>query len=98
MRQLAPLFEISPASAHRVIDRLGPYLALAPVRRPGAAEVLIVDGTLVSTCDQQVAASAKNDRHSINRQVLIDADTRLVLAVGRATARLPQRRHRLRRL
>ena len=83
MRQLAPLFGISLASAHRVINRLGPHLALAPARRPGAGEVLIVDGTLVPTQDRQVAASAKNYRHSVNLQVLIHADTRLVLAVGR---------------
>ncbi len=82
MRQLAPLFGISPASAHRVIDRLGPHLALAPARRPGTAKVLIVDGTLVPTHDRQVAASSKNYRYSTNLQVLIDADTRLVLAVG----------------
>src|SRR5512142_3446825 len=83
MRQLAPLFEISLASAHRVIDRLGPSLALAPARRPGTDEVLVVDGTLVPTQDRQVAASANNDRPSVNRQVLTHADTRRVLAIGR---------------
>lgn len=83
MRQLAPLFGITPAAAHRIIDRIGPYLALAPQRRrygPGA--VLIVDGTLVPTRDRTVAASSKNYRHSVNMQVMIDANTRLVIAVG----------------
>lgn len=43
--------------------------------------MLIVDGTLVPTHDRQVSASSKNYRYSTNLQVLIDADTRLVLAV-----------------
>ena len=44
--------------------------------------VLIVDGTLVPTRDHTVAAPSKNYRYSANVQVLIDADTRLVVAVG----------------
>ena len=51
-------------------------------RRPPDA-VLIVDGTLVPTRDPQVAASSKNYRYSANLQVLIQAETRLVIAVGR---------------
>ena len=31
--QLAPLFGIRPAAVHRIIDRLGPFLALVPARR-----------------------------------------------------------------
>lgn len=83
MRQLAPLFEIKTAAVHRIIDRLGPYLALAPARqRYGPDTVPIVDGTLVPTRGHTVAASSKNYRHSTNVQVLIDASTRLVVAVG----------------
>ena len=33
MRQIGPLFGISHAAAHRVIDSLGPLLVLAPVRK-----------------------------------------------------------------
>src|SRR3954470_10332352 len=33
MRHLGPLVGISHSAAHRVIDALGPLLALAPVRR-----------------------------------------------------------------
>ena len=33
MRQRAPLFEIKTAVVHQIIDRLGPYLALAAARR-----------------------------------------------------------------
>jgi hypothetical protein len=86
MRQLAPLFGIKTAAVHRIIDRLGPFLALAPARRKyGPDTVLIVDivdGTLVPTRDHTVAASSKNYRYSTNMQVMIDAATRLVVAVG----------------
>ncbi len=84
MRQLAPLFGISSAAVGRIIDRHGPLLALAPARRkPGRREVVIVDGTLVPTRDRSVVASSKNYRYSVNLQVLIKAETRLVPAVGR---------------
>ncbi|KOV20952.1 transposase, partial [Streptomyces sp. XY413] len=36
MRQLAPLFGISPATVCRIIQRLGPLLALEPAPRPVA--------------------------------------------------------------
>ena len=45
--------------------------------------VLIVDGTLVPTRDHQVAEQSKNYCYSTNHQVAIDADLRLVVAVGR---------------
>ncbi|GHG83586.1 hypothetical protein GCM10018779_66740 [Streptomyces griseocarneus] len=84
MLQLAPLFEISTAAVGRIIKRHGPLLTLAPAkRRPGSNDVLIVDGTLVPTRDRSVAASSKNHRYSTNTQVLIKADTKLVLVVGR---------------
>ncbi len=53
MRQLAPLFGISPATVCRVIQRLGPLLALEPCQASaGAADRLwIVDGTLVPARD-----------------------------------------------
>ena len=47
--------------------------------------MLIVDGTLVPTHDRTVSASAKNYRYSANMQVVIDANTRLTVAVGRPT-------------
>jgi hypothetical protein len=37
----------------------------------------------VPTRDRTVAASSKNYRYSTNHQVVIDADTRLVVAVGK---------------
>ncbi|MFI0738857.1 transposase [Streptomyces sp. NPDC021100] len=84
MRQLAPLFGISPAAVGRIISRHGPLLVLAPgKRKPGRHQVLIVDGTLVPTRDWTVFTSSKNYRYSANLQVLIKAETRVVLAVGR---------------
>lgn len=45
--------------------------------------MLIVDGTLVPTRDHQVAEHSKNYRYSTNHQVIIGADTRLIVVVGR---------------
>ncbi|SOE32614.1 transposase [Streptomyces sp. OK228] len=83
LRQLAPLFGVSKSAADRVIDDLGPKLALLPRKRFAKDAVLIVDGTLVPTRDHNVAEQSKNYRYSTNHQVVIDADTRLVVVVGR---------------
>jgi DDE superfamily endonuclease/Helix-turn-helix of DDE superfamily endonuclease len=82
MRQLGPLFAVSHSAVHRVLDTLGPLLALAPVRRRTREQVAIVDGTLVPTRDHRLAAKSKNYRYSTNLQIAIDATTRLVIAVG----------------
>lgn len=82
MRQLAPLFGVFKSAADRIIDHLGPMLALQPRRRFAKDTVLIVDGTLVPTRDHTMAEQSKNYRYSTNHQVIIDADTRLVVAVG----------------
>ncbi|MGW0094923.1 helix-turn-helix domain-containing protein, partial [Streptomyces sp. NPDC003328] len=47
MRQLARLFGVSKSAADRIIDHLGPLLALQPRKRFRKDTVLIVDGTLV---------------------------------------------------
>ncbi|MET8182840.1 transposase [Streptomyces sp. NPDC005336] len=83
LRQLAPLFGVSKSAANRIIGHLGPSLALQPRQRFRKDAVLIVDGTLVPTRDHAVAEQSKNYRYSTNHQVVIDADTRLVVAVGR---------------
>lgn len=85
MRQLAPLFGISPATVCRVIQRLRPLLALEPAPRPVADvdRLWIVDGTLIPVRDRTVAASSRNYRFSANVQVIIDADSRLVVASAR---------------
>ena len=85
MRQLAPLFGVSPATVCRVIQWLRPLLALGPLTRPvdTADRLWIVDGTLVPVRDREVGASSRNYRFSANVQVIIDADTRLVVATAR---------------
>jgi hypothetical protein len=90
IRQLAPLFGVSKSAADRIIDHLGPMLALQPRKRFAKDTVLIVDGTLVPTRDHSVAEQSKNYRYSTAHQVVIDADTRLVVVVGRP---LPGNRH-----
>jgi hypothetical protein len=75
---------VSKSAAHRVVDLLAPLLAPAPVaRRHSPVTVLIVDGTLVPVHDRTVTASPKNYRYSVNMQMVIDANTRLAVAVGR---------------
>ncbi|MFF3262012.1 transposase [Streptomyces sp. NPDC002932] len=83
LRQLAPLFGISKSAADRIIDDLGPSLALQPRKRFRKDTVLIVDGTLVPTRDHTIAEQSKSYRYSTDHQVVIDADTRLVVLVGR---------------
>ncbi|MFD8544762.1 transposase [Streptomyces sp. NPDC059649] len=83
LRQLAPLFGISKSAADPIIDHLGPVLALQLRKRFREDTVLIVDGTLVPTRKHTVAEQSKNHRYSPNHQVVIDAGTRLVVAVGR---------------
>ncbi len=82
LRQLGPLFAVSKSAADRLIDHLGPPLALRPRRRFRKDTVLIVDGTLVPMRDHTVAEQSKNYRYSTNHQVVVDADTRLVVVVG----------------
>ncbi|MFI1285024.1 transposase [Streptomyces sp. NPDC020858] len=90
MRQLAPLFGVSKSAADRMIDHLGPLLAFQPRKRFRKDTVLIVDGTLVPTRDHTIAEQSKNYRYSTAHQVVIDADTRLVVVVGQP---LPGNRH-----
>jgi hypothetical protein len=82
LRQLAPLFGVSKSTASRVISRFDPLLALQPRKRFAKDTVLIVDGTLVLTRDHTIAERSKNYRYSTNYQVVIDADTGLVVVVG----------------
>lgn len=45
--------------------------------------MLVVDGALVPTREHTVAEQSKNYRYSTHHRVVIEADTRLVVAVGR---------------
>lgn len=49
MRQTSPLFGMPHSAAHRVIDSIGPLLALAPVRKRRVDAIAIVDGILIPT-------------------------------------------------
>ncbi|MFI1758028.1 transposase family protein [Streptomyces sp. NPDC020571] len=85
MRQLGPLFGISSSTVCRVTQRLGPLIALEPSRATtdAADRLWIVDGTLVPVRDRKVGSSSRNYRFSANVQVIVDADTRLVIAAAR---------------
>ncbi|MFC7636806.1 transposase [Streptomyces thermogriseus] len=83
LRQLAPLFGVSKSAAGRIIDHLGPALAPQQRKRFRKDTVLIVDGTLVPTRDHTIAERSRNYRYSTSHQVVIDAGTRLVVAIGR---------------
>ncbi|MFE9905780.1 transposase [Streptomyces achromogenes] len=90
LRQLAPLFGVSKSAADRIIEHLGPKLALQPRKRFSKDTVLIVDGTLVPTRDRSIAEQSKDYRYSTAHQVVIDADTRRLVVVGRP---MPGNRH-----
>nr|WSW45100.1 transposase family protein [Streptomyces sp. NBC_01001] len=79
MRQLAPLFGISPATISRVSQRLRPLLALEPApRRVADVERLwIVDGTLVRS------AIGRSPHPPAATGSRLDADTRLAIASAR---------------
>lgn len=66
----------------RILDHLAPLLAISPARRPRKDTVCIVDGTLAPNRDRSIVASSKNYRNSTNLQVVIDASSRLVVAIG----------------
>lgn len=70
LRQLVPLFGVSKSAADRIVDHLGPALALQPRKRFRKGTVLIVDGTLVPTRDHQIAEQSKNYRYSTNHQAV----------------------------
>lgn len=76
MRQLALLLGNSKSAADRIIDHLGPLLALQPRKRFSKDTILIVDGPLVPARDHTVAEQSKNCRYSTAHQVIIYADTR----------------------
>ncbi len=59
LRQLAPLSGVSKSAADRVVNHLGPALALQQRKRFGRDIVLIVDGTLVPTDDHTVAEQSR---------------------------------------
>jgi hypothetical protein len=73
LRQPGPLSGVSKSAADRIIDHLGPALALQQRKRFRKDTVLIMDGTLVPTHDHTIAEQSRNYRYSTNHQVVIDA-------------------------
>ncbi|CAL9309950.1 hypothetical protein SUDANB180_03023 [Streptomyces sp. enrichment culture] len=69
LRQLAPLFGVSKSVTDRIIDHLGPSLALRHRKRFRKDTVLIVDKTLAPTRDHIIAEQSRNYRYSTNHQV-----------------------------
>ena len=71
---------MSKSAANRVIDDLGPALALQQRKRFRPATVLIVDEILVPARSHTLADQSKIGRYSTNHDVVMDADTRLAVA------------------
>lgn len=61
-------------------------IALRPRKRFAEDTALIVDGSLVATGDHSLPERSKSCRYSTSRQVVIDAETRLVAVGGRPPA------------
>lgn len=65
MRQLAPLFGVSKSAADRVIDRLGPRLALRPRQRFRKGTVLVLSSRTAAPRERLAFQPGK--RHTITR-------------------------------
>jgi hypothetical protein len=83
-RGLAALFGTSQSTVDRVIHHLVPVLAQALQPVPtGHTGAWIIDDTLIPVHDQSITAISKNYRRSVNAQVVICAQRRRVLVIGR---------------
>jgi hypothetical protein len=84
MRELAAVFAISPAQAHRIVTDIVQRLSavLAASVRTDRRRSWVLDGTLVPVRDHAVAAKSKNYRWSCNAQILIRRADLYVIAVG----------------
>jgi len=83
-RALATLFATSQSTVDRITHHLVPVLAHA--LRPAGTDdggPWIIDGTLIPVHDQSITAISKNYRRSVNTQIVISAQPRTVIAVGR---------------
>ncbi|MBH1937961.1 transposase family protein [Streptomyces sp. AV19] len=84
MRQLAPLFGVSVSTVHRVIQRLGPFLAVEPAQRPAGVieELWIADGRLIPLRGSGSAGLGQRHRLAPDALVVVDVNTRLVPSVA----------------
>jgi hypothetical protein len=85
MEQMAALFGVSDSAVHRVVDLLAPHLAeLLGPPPTDRREPWIVDGTLIPVHDKNRTAKSKNDRRSVNAQIVCRARDRRIVAVSKA--------------
>ena len=85
VRELATIFGVPPAQAHRVVTDIVQRMAGLVSATPEDLDrrySWVVDGTLVPTRDHGVAGKAKNYRWSCNAQILIRRRDLRVLAVA----------------
>ncbi|SEE16589.1 DDE superfamily endonuclease [Streptomyces sp. TLI_105] len=85
---LPPADRVLLVTVRRVIQGPRPLLAIEPAARPADAvdRLWIVDGTLIPVRDRKTGASSRTYRFSANVQVIIDADSKLVIAAARPVA------------
>ncbi|MFJ8086210.1 transposase [Streptomyces sp. NPDC096205] len=83
LRQVAPLFGVSKSAPTAFSITLHPCL---PSRRPAGRARTLSTSSTAPWCppphDRTIAASSKNHRYSTNLHVVIDANSRLVVAIG----------------
>jgi hypothetical protein len=83
VEQPAALFGVSGSAVHRVVDRLAPHLADLPgPPSTDRREPRVVDGTLIPVHDKHRTAKSKNDRRSVNTQIVCRARDRRIAAGG----------------
>jgi hypothetical protein len=83
-RALAALLNTSQSTVDRITHHLVPVLAnLLRLDANGAGQPWIIDATPIPVHDQSITAISKNYRRSVNTQIVIGAQRRTVIAVGR---------------
>jgi len=80
LRRLAPLFGISKSAADRIVDHLGPHLALQPRARLRKQTVLLMNGALTPGHERPGPTHTDRPHRTADpgHEVVIEADTRLV--------------------
>jgi hypothetical protein len=83
-RALAALLSTSQSTVDRIIDHLVPVLAtLLRLDANSAGQPWIIDATPIPVHDQSITAISNNYRRSVNTQIVIGAQRRTLITVGR---------------
>jgi hypothetical protein len=83
-RALAALFDLSQSTVDRITHHPVPLLAEVPKPdNSNESRACIIDGTLIPVHNQTITAISKNYRRSVNTQIIICAERRRVVALGR---------------